>query len=73
MTQRTVNEVWAGPSTGTPSLRQLLVGVWETLEVWQQRGRERTALLSIDDRGLRDVGLTRSDVLRECRKPFWRE
>jgi uncharacterized protein YjiS (DUF1127 family) len=26
----------------------------------------------MSDRSLRDLGLTRSDVLHEMRKPFWR-
>jgi uncharacterized protein YjiS (DUF1127 family) len=28
-------------------------------------------LLELDDRMLRDVGLSRSDVDRECTKHFW--
>jgi uncharacterized protein YjiS (DUF1127 family) len=28
-------------------------------------------LLQLDDRMLRDVGLSRSDVDRECNKHFW--
>jgi uncharacterized protein YjiS (DUF1127 family) len=27
----------------------------------------------LDERSLRDIGLTRYDALREARKPFWRE
>ena len=37
-----------------------------------ERRRERQALLRLDDRMLRDIGLTRVDVMREADKPFWR-
>jgi uncharacterized protein YjiS (DUF1127 family) len=38
---------------------------------WQQRARERHQLASMDEFGLKDIGLTRVDVLRESDKPFW--
>jgi uncharacterized protein YjiS (DUF1127 family) len=39
---------------------------------WQERARSRVLLGRLDDRMLRDMGLTRSDVEVETRKPFWR-
>jgi uncharacterized protein YjiS (DUF1127 family) len=36
------------------------------------RARQRRALLGLDDRMLKDIGLTRADVEGESRKPFWR-
>jgi uncharacterized protein YjiS (DUF1127 family) len=38
---------------------------------WRERARGRHLLLQLDDRMLRDVGLSRSDVDRECNKHFW--
>ena len=38
---------------------------------WRSRAAERRVLGSLDDRMLRDVGLSRADVERELRKPFW--
>jgi uncharacterized protein YjiS (DUF1127 family) len=38
---------------------------------WQERARSRYLLQQLDDRMLRDVGLSRSDVYRECAKHFW--
>ena len=73
MTQRTVSEVWSGTSVETPSVRELLGKIWQTFMVWQQRASERVALRSMDDRALKDIGITRADVWRECRKPFWQE
>jgi len=41
------------------------------LRNWRERARSRHLLRQLDDRMLRDVGLSRSDVDRECAKPFW--
>jgi uncharacterized protein YjiS (DUF1127 family) len=38
---------------------------------WQARARERRFLRCMDDRALRDIGLSRADVERESSKPFW--
>ena len=40
---------------------------------WRQRLRDRRALALMDERSLRDLGLTRYDALHEARKPFWRK
>lgn len=39
---------------------------------WQERARQRYALRSMDDRMLRDIGLSRADIEGESSKPFWR-
>jgi uncharacterized protein YjiS (DUF1127 family) len=44
-----------------------------TLRLWRRRARERAALTMLDDRALRDIRLTRSDVWHETRQPFWRD
>jgi uncharacterized protein YjiS (DUF1127 family) len=36
---------------------------------WQQRNR----LADMDDRTLRDMGISRADVYRERQKPIWRD
>lgn len=41
------------------------------LVTWQIRARERKHLASLDERMLRDVGLSRADIARESSKPFW--
>jgi uncharacterized protein YjiS (DUF1127 family) len=33
--------------------------------------RERRALLSLSDRGLKDIGLSRADAYREATRPWW--
>jgi len=44
----------------------------ETLHVWRQRYRTRRELAQWTDRDLHDVGVSRSDVIFEAEKPFWR-
>jgi uncharacterized protein YjiS (DUF1127 family) len=38
---------------------------------WRRRARSRRELMALDGRDLRDILLTRCDVLREADKPFW--
>jgi len=46
--------------------------VVDTLLTWQERAFERRALREMDDRLLKDIGLSALDADREARKPFWR-
>jgi len=39
---------------------------------WIERSRQRQALAGLEDRMLRDIGITRLDAAGECEKPFWR-
>jgi uncharacterized protein YjiS (DUF1127 family) len=43
-----------------------------TISSWVERARMRRRLLALDDRMLRDVGISRADVHGEAAKPFWR-
>ncbi|MES9965481.1 MAG: DUF1127 domain-containing protein [Candidatus Sedimenticola sp. 20ELBAFRAG] len=40
--------------------------------VWQ-RQRQRRRLLELDDRLLKDIGISRVDAMGEGGKPFWRD
>jgi uncharacterized protein YjiS (DUF1127 family) len=42
------------------------------LQIYRRCLRDRRELAAMDDRLLRDIGLTRYDVELELRKPFWR-
>jgi uncharacterized protein YjiS (DUF1127 family) len=44
----------------------------DTLLTWQRRHKDRMHLMSLDDRLLRDIGISYADVDREASKPFWR-
>jgi uncharacterized protein YjiS (DUF1127 family) len=45
---------------------------WTLIAGWIDRARQRKALAGLDERMLRDIGITRYDAERECSKPFWR-
>jgi uncharacterized protein YjiS (DUF1127 family) len=53
-----------------------VTGIWanlaETLHTWRQRYRTRQELAQWTERDLHDVGLSRSDIVHEIEKPFWR-
>ena len=58
---------WAGYKTGVAVLDAVTMVL-----AWQNRVRERSQLQLLDQRMLRDIGLTRVDIDLETRKPFWR-
>jgi uncharacterized protein YjiS (DUF1127 family) len=47
--------------------------VFATLREWRRRSRDRAELAALDDRMLRDIGLTHGDREFLIKKPFWRE
>lgn len=49
-----------------------LAQAWATLQLWRERHRTRRHLLEIDEHTLKDIGLSRGEVLFEASKPFWR-
>ena len=53
-------------------MKGMLVGFADCVISWQQRASERHHLSGLDDRLLKDIGITRADVDREAHKPFWR-
>jgi uncharacterized protein YjiS (DUF1127 family) len=53
-------------------LRSLGVAVVDVLLVWIERSRSRRQILKLDARMLEDIGVSRTDAVREARKPFWR-
>lgn len=61
--------VWRVAGTVTSSR---LTRILELLAVWQRRASEREALRRLSDHHLRDIGLTRSTIMMEVAKPFWR-
>ena len=39
---------------------------------WQRRMAARYMMIEMEERILRDIGITREDVLKEAQKPFWK-
>lgn len=56
-----------------PRERPTKVPLLRRFAIWFERARQRQALLALDDFVLKDIGLSRADVLREHDKPFWQE
>jgi uncharacterized protein YjiS (DUF1127 family) len=46
--------------------------VLDALARWHERARSRRALLTLDDRMLSDIGVSRADAHHEASTPFWR-
>jgi uncharacterized protein YjiS (DUF1127 family) len=61
------------PHRASPSavLTGLLTTLVDQVREWRARVRSRHLLQRLDERMLRDVGLSRADVARECGKHFW--
>jgi len=64
------------PRAGSRGVTSVIVhaasGALEALLTWQERARQRHSLANLDDRLMKDMGLTPSQVEQELRKPFWR-
>ena len=47
--------------------RRFTMRLFEAIEVW----RQRQALLALDDRMLKDIGVSRAAISREAARHFW--
>jgi uncharacterized protein YjiS (DUF1127 family) len=64
-----------GSRFGATLLGALLVVPLFALQLiafWLDLARQRRALGRLDDRLLKDIGVSRADVEQEVAKPFWR-
>ena len=52
--------------------KDLPAALIRTVLVWQERASQRHRMAGLDDRALKDVGMSRADVEGEAAKPFWR-
>ena len=55
------------------ALRDATDRVFATVREWRRRSRERAELVALDDRMLRDIGLTQGEAEFLANKPFWKE
>jgi uncharacterized protein YjiS (DUF1127 family) len=64
------------PTSAAPhhghALHAALGAAASAISSWLERARMRRHLLMLDDRLLRDIGVTRQQVWTEAEKPFWR-
>lgn len=59
-------------SRGFLSLRAAVQQAADAIATWRERARMRHQLLLLDDRLLRDIGISRLQARSEAEKPFWR-
>ena len=62
----------ASASRGDRGLRKFAAAAVTRLLHWHELARQRRALLTLDDRMLKDIGVTRAEAEREAGRPFWR-
>ena len=61
-------------SAGSVRPDKLSGSIWRviaTFRLWRQNARSRHELLRLNERELRDIGLTRCEALYEANRPFW--
>ena len=56
--------------------RQPSLGAWfgklgRQLKRWYQLAEQRRQLATLDETALKDLGLSRGDVMQEVERPFW--
>lgn len=61
---------------GSPSFAVALRSIgwkagWVRLQRWQELARQRRQLAMLDEMALKDMGLSRADVMQESERPFW--
>jgi uncharacterized protein YjiS (DUF1127 family) len=76
MTDTTFAKTWQTPAWTRPSRSSSFVSagaakLWQTLLTWQRRAYDRNRLAEMDQRLLKDMGITRVDAWRETQTPFW--
>jgi uncharacterized protein YjiS (DUF1127 family) len=62
--------IQASTRATTPSATSLARAALAAILSWDYRQRQRHALAALDDRLLRDIGLTRHQVRMEVQAPF---
>ncbi|MEZ5797238.1 MAG: DUF1127 domain-containing protein [Paracoccaceae bacterium] len=73
MPRSTAETLILPPLASLPPLSRLMVAAALTLARWDDRRRSRRALVRLEPRLLRDIGLSETAATRECDKPFWRD
>ena len=60
------------PAQANAAPRQRFAAIRATLAMWRKRLAERALLARMDEREIRDLGISVADVVMEINKPFWR-
>jgi uncharacterized protein YjiS (DUF1127 family) len=67
----TAGSAAAKPVRALEKVRRFLVKLLNIIVVWQDRAEQRQALSELNDRMLKDIGVSNVDAYKEARKPFW--
>lgn len=74
MISSTVARSYSGSALIDTWLARAIAGrkaVLSRIAEWQQRTAGRRELMTLTDRELRDIGISRSEAEAEASKPFW--
>ncbi len=63
----------ANHHSATGRLDRMVRRIDATIRDWRRRARERHELAGLDDRMLKDIGITRVEAIHLASKPFWKE
>jgi len=58
-------------ATGAAPASHWFARGWEAVSAWRDRSRGRDQLSDLDERMLKDIGLSHADAVVEAGKPFW--
>ena len=58
--------------TRAAAIKDQPASIVDRLAVYYRRHKQRQQLLTLDDRMLRDIGISRIDAMAEAGKPFWK-
>ncbi|MEM9250224.1 MAG: DUF1127 domain-containing protein [Pseudomonadota bacterium] len=61
--------IHSAPATFMPSVRR--TSIFAQIKALMGLARQRQALANLDDRALRDIGLTRQEAVGEAQRPVW--
>ena len=65
--------LWPTPMSSRKTSNYRLNRALNTLSRWYHRYHQRRKLLDLEDRMLKDIGISRVEALAEAKKPFWKE
>jgi uncharacterized protein YjiS (DUF1127 family) len=61
--------------TGSTCSAPVTAGSWQRIRTalrrWAELHRQRRLLAQLSDEGLKDLGLSRADIVGESQRPFW--
>jgi len=55
------------------SIVDVLKAVIQRMKRWHELAQQRRQLAMLSDAGLKDLGLSRADIMEESERPFWND